>query len=155
MLNLELPKEILERIEDSARQYGKQTPTHKRYAAELYARIGDVRRLRNVEISIGDWSPLPKECHKNVTLVSVHDDRFTPVRGWLYFDFGGLLEYVLFLAHSVVRLPSGELWDITPAKSLLDYPFLAATESEVEYAALVESGVIQLWHRKESTPTNR
>jgi hypothetical protein len=76
------------------------------------------------------------------------DSRFSPARGWLYFDFLGALEYVLFLAHSVVRVPNGELWDITPMQASQDYLFLPDIESEEEYAALIESGVVRLGHRK-------
>lgn len=73
---------------------------------------------------------------------------YSPVRGWLYFDFVDLLPFVLFNAHSVVRDPEGSLWDITPAQASQPYPFLMAEESNEEYAALIQSGVSRIRHVK-------
>jgi hypothetical protein len=101
-----------------------------------------------MEVTIGDWRPEPKACHANVTTVCQSQPDYKPVRGWLYFDFAGALTHVKFLAHSAVRAPNGELWDITPTSVKTRYPFIAATESEDDYAKLVEPGVIELWHRK-------
>jgi hypothetical protein len=114
----------------------------------LFARVHQAAVLNWAEVSIGDWKPQLNECHGNVTELCAHDPSYTPVRGWLYFDFGGLLDCVQFLAHSAVRAPDGKLYDITPAIASQQYPFLAAEESEREYAALIQSGVTELWHIK-------
>jgi hypothetical protein len=125
-----------------------QTTQQKAYAAGLYARLGELTLLRKVEVSIGDWKPLAKDCHQNATTLYLNRPEYSPVWGWLYFDFGGLLDHVRFIAHSAVRAPNGELWDITPTDVATRYPFLAAVESEDDYAALTEGGVSELWHRK-------
>ena len=44
----------------------------------------------------------------------------------------------MFLAHSVVRAPDGELYDITPLNTPRQYPFIIAKEPEAEYVSLVE-----------------
>ena len=88
------------------------------------------------------------QCHANATEFHLQDPSYVPVRGWLYFDFRGLLTHVKFVAHSVVRAPDGQLWDITPVDTPARYPFLAATEGEDDYASLVEGGATELWHRK-------
>jgi hypothetical protein len=125
-----------------------QTPEQKAYAASLYARLGELVVLRRMEVSIGDWKPVANDCHQNVTTLHLSQPKYAPVRGWLYFDFGGLIDHVKFIAHSAVRAPNGGLWDITPTEVATRYPFLAAVEPEEDYAALIEGGITELWHRK-------
>lgn len=125
-----------------------QTAEQNAYVAKLHARLPDAVMLKRVEICIGSWQPEENECHANASQIHLHDSSYTPVRGWLYFDFGGLLDRVQFLAHSAVRTPEGELWDITPSQASQEYPFLAAEESEEEFAAMIEGGTIRLWHIK-------
>ena len=126
----------------------EQTPEQNDYAAKLYARVGEAAVLRRMEVEVGGWQPLANECHSNATQFHLRDASYTPVRGWLYFDFGGCLAHVQFLAHSVVRAPNGELWDITPAQPAQAYPFILAMESEEDYAALIGAGLVRLWHSK-------
>jgi hypothetical protein len=126
----------------------EQTPEQNAYAAILYTRIGEAVMLRRKEIKFDEWRPVENECHANATQIHLQDPSYTPVRGWLFFDFGGYLDRVQFLAHSVVRAPNGELWDITPSRASQDYPFIPAQESEEEFKALVEGGTIRLWHIK-------
>jgi hypothetical protein len=126
----------------------EQTPEQNDYAAKLYARLGEAVVLRRMELEVGGWQPLAKGCHTNATQVHLRDASYAPVRGWLYFDFGGYLDHVQFLAHSVVRAPNGELWDITPVQPAQAYPFILAVESEEDYAALIAGGVVRLWHPK-------
>jgi len=85
----------------------EQTPEQNDYAAKLYARLGEAVVLRRMEVEVGGWQPLANECHANATQVHLRDASYTPVRGWLYFDFGSYLDHVQFLAHSVVRAPNG------------------------------------------------
>jgi len=84
------------------------------YARSLYARIQEARKLRRVEIDAGDWKAQPNMCHHNTSALYLHDNRYTPVRGWLYFDLPGL-DYVKFVSHSAVSTPDGEVVDITPS----------------------------------------
>jgi hypothetical protein len=118
------------------------------YGARLYGRREQAVMLQWANFSSVGWLPRPNECHRNVTEVCEHDESYSPVRGWLYFDFGGLLAGVKFVAHSALRSPNGILYDITPARASQQYPFIVAEEPEAEYASLVESGVTQLWHVK-------
>lgn len=108
------------------------------YVACLYARIGEAKILGRAEIVGGDWQPEPNKCHHNVSIWCSHNDNFSPVRGWLYFDLPGLPS-VMFMAHSAVLTPEGELSDITPSNASRDYPFLSSNLSEEEYEKLTES----------------
>ena len=76
------------------------------------------------------------------------DDRYSPARGWLYFDFNDILPLVKFVAHSALKDMEGTLYEITPVQVIQQYPFIFAEESEEEYASLVESGVTECWHQK-------
>lgn len=109
------------------------------YARSLYGRIGEARVLRRVEIDAENWEAQPNMCHHNASALHLQDARYTPVRGWLYFDLPGL-GYVKFVSHSAVRTPDGEIVDITPKPSAAtqDYPFLEGNLSEGEYQYLVE-----------------
>ena len=116
---------------------------HK-YAARLYERRSEGVWLKRAVVSIGDWQPLPNQCHHNVTEWCAHDDRYKPVRGWLYFEIS--LNYVKFVSHSAVQAPDGHLYDITPTPVPRSYPFIPAEESEEEYADMNESGITELSH---------
>jgi hypothetical protein len=99
-------------------------------------------------VELGTWKPAPNDCHANVSTWCKYMPEYSAVRGWLYFDFLDQLPYVLFNAHSVVRAPDGKLWDITPSQASQPYLFLAAEESEGEYAELIEGGISRLRHFK-------
>lgn len=123
-----------------------QTLEHNELAALLYSRLNEAVMLKRMDVNIGEWRPSQNECHANVTQIHLHDSSHTPVRGWLYFDFGGALDRVQFLAHSVIRAPNGELWDVTPSMASQEYPFIADDGPEEAFASLVTNGVIRLWH---------
>jgi hypothetical protein len=125
-----------------------QTPLQAACAASLLARLDEAVMLRRMEVNIGDWRPIENDCHANASQICLHSPSYLPVRGWLYFDFGGLLDRVQFLAHSAVRAPTGELWDVTPSRASQDYPFITSRLSEDDYVALIEGGVTRLWHIK-------
>ena len=109
------------------------------YARSLYARVQEARILKRVEIDAGDRKAQESMCHHNASELHLHDERYIPVRGWLYFNLPGL-GYVKFVSHSAVRTPEGEIIDITPKPSAAtqDYPFLEGNLSEEEYQHLVE-----------------
>jgi len=107
------------------------------YGAKLYQRRGEGKILKWANVSIGDWKPVPNDCHGNVTTVCSHDDSLTAVRGWFYFDLNDSMPHVLFVAHSAVLTADGNLCDITPATASRQYPFIAAEESEDDYIELV------------------
>lgn len=107
------------------------------YGRRLLQRVADARTLRRAEITGGDWEPQPSRCHENVSVWCEMREGYTPVRGWLYFDLPGLA-FCRFVAHSAVRAPDGELYDITPSRASAEYPFVEGGLSEDEYADLVE-----------------
>lgn len=109
-----------------------------RYAQSLFDRINEAVMLKRAEIKGGDWEPHANNCHHNVSIWCEHNGEFEPVSGWFYFDLPGL-NYVKFVAHSAVRTPEKELFDITPSNASQDYPFISGRLGEEEYASLVES----------------
>jgi hypothetical protein len=78
------------------------------YEATILARLGEGVRVPFRDVRVGEWQPVPNDCHNNVdTWVGAHAEQ-TAVRGWL-------VESVCSLtAHSVVRDQDGGLYDITP-----------------------------------------
>lgn len=109
------------------------------YAHLLYTRVEAAVMLQPAVIEGGDWQPQPNQCHENVTIWCLHNITHEPVRGWLYFSLPGTL-HVRFVAHSAVRTPEGQLFDITPSNAGQDYPFITGELTEDEYAELVETG---------------
>ena len=131
-----------------AMEYMLPHQVHTEYTTRLRARQAEGVFVSPAQVSIGEWAPRANQCHENVTVWCTNDQAFQIVRGWLYLDLAGRLPYEIFLAHSVVRDKDGALWDITPLQALERYPFIAATESEAEYAAFVEQGAGRLLHYK-------
>lgn len=125
-----------------------QFQDHPEYSNRLMERVHEAVIVPPARVSIGDWKPVENDCHANVTTWCANAKGFEIVRGWLYFDMANALPFVLFNAHSVVRNPEGELWDITPQRATHSYPFLAAEEQEAEYARFIEAGAVRLRHFK-------
>lgn len=120
------------------------------YAKTLYSRVGAAVILKRATIGGGDWEPQPNMCHHNVSIWCQHMPEYKAVRGWLYFDLPGL-NYVKFVAHSAVRTPDGELFDITPSSATQDYPFIESGLSEEKYAEFVETrGFSEIHSSKEN-----
>ncbi len=110
----------------------------KEYILELYNRSADALVCGRAEIVGGAWQPLARNCHDNVNLWCDSNEGYEPVRGWLYFDLVGTMDRVMFVQHSVVRTPEGDLVDITPSNAGQDYPFIPATEIDDEFFAKEE-----------------
>ncbi|MBD1548681.1 hypothetical protein [Roseibium aggregatum] len=64
-------------------------------------------------MGINGWEPKVADCHRNVDHWVEHHLDHTVVRGWLAFATF-YSDQVGYTAHSVVRAPDGELFDITP-----------------------------------------
>lgn len=109
------------------------------YVALLYERRNEGVILANKHMTIGDWSPVQNECHRNVTRLCEFNPKLTAVRGWLYFDFENALPHVRFTAHSAILEEDGLMYDVTPSLASQPYPFIRAQESEEEYAEMIES----------------
>jgi hypothetical protein len=99
-------------------------------------------------VSTADWKPASNKCHENVSVWCCNNPTFKAARGWLYIDFGSVLPYEVFIAHSVVRDKDDALWDLTPMSASERYPFIEAVETEEDYAALIEAGASRLVHYK-------
>ena len=108
------------------------------YAFRLLERVPQAVRLPWRPGEIANWKASEHQCHSNVAYWCEHNPGDTTMPGWLYFSFGGHMPYVRFTAHSVIRLLSGELRDITPSQTSMPYPFIPAEESPSEYDELVE-----------------
>lgn len=109
------------------------------YALSLYARIKEARVLTRVEMELDGWRPSPNMCHHNASELYLKDNSYIPVRGWLFFDIKAL-NLVKFVSHSAVKLPNGEIVDITPKPSQAsqDYPFIDGLLDEEDYEYLVD-----------------
>lgn len=59
------------------------------------------------------WEPQVRQCHANVDHWVRHHPGHTAVRGWLAWASYGSNQ-IGYTAHSVVRSPDGEMFDITP-----------------------------------------
>ncbi len=110
------------------------------YTAGLYKRRYTGVRVRSFRVICADWQPRPNYCHTNVTEFCQRNSDYTPVRGWLYFDYCEALDYVKFLAHSVIRTPDAELTDITPSNRERPdpYPFIEALLTDEDFYAMLE-----------------
>ena len=108
------------------------------FATELYQRRGEAVMLDFAAVTMEGWAPQQNRCHENVTIWCINNEGYEIVRGWLYFDFGGALPIVRFVAHSAVRASDGKLYDITPQLAVNQYPFIPDNRSEDEYAEWVQ-----------------
>jgi len=118
-----------------------QDNDYTEYAAQLYERRREGVILQRVVINIDGWVPVANECHNNVTRLCQLRAEIYPVRGWLFHDYFGMRDYVLFTAHSAVE-NNGILCDITPSILPPAFPFIAANECEEEYANMIQNGGI-------------
>ena len=110
-----------------------------RYARRLYERRYNAVIVDRVPATIQNWSPSKNDCHINVTTWCANHQSHKPVRGWMYFDFLGLMRYVYFNAHSVIENEHGELADITPLEASQPYPFIRAEEDDAAYRRLIRT----------------
>ena len=115
------------------------------YVAQLARRIPMAVEIPCRPAQIGAWKAQEHQCHSNAAYWCAHNPEDKLVPGWLYFSFLGLNDFVRFTAHTVIRLRSGELRDITPTPASMPYPFIEALESPPEYDELVEKrGIMHL-----------
>jgi len=113
------------------------------YVAQLARRIPMAVEIPCRPAQIGAWKAQEHQCHSNAAYWCAHNPEDKLVPGWLYFSFLGLNDFVRFTAHTVIRLRSGELRDITPTEASM--PFIEALESPPEYDELVEKrGIMHL-----------
>jgi hypothetical protein len=107
------------------------------YWKSLIQRAHEAVVVKCVRVALGQWSPLPNHCHENVSYFCEHSLGYEPVNGWLYLEHYPGHDSAKFLAHSVVRAPDGELFDVTPWEATEHYPFLASGLSQDDYAKFI------------------
>ena len=85
------------------------------------------------------------ECHRNVTIWCEHRADHKAVRGWLFFDLTDTLQFIRFIAHSVVEDKSGAIFDITPAqKCFSPIRSFAPKRMRILLNPLVEHGITNI-----------
>lgn len=96
--------------------------------------------MRFQEVSLPNWRPQVADCHANVDKWVEANPGTVAVRGWVtYADFGLSIGLT---AHSVVREPDGQLFDITPLESKGVRPtmrFVPHVGDEQEFLTMRES----------------
>ncbi|MFK3968609.1 hypothetical protein ACI2KT_34180 [Ensifer adhaerens] len=90
------------------------------YERDICARAEAASNVRFTDVSFADWKPKVAECHDNVDYSVEHHPGCSAVRGWLAYASYGTNDFG-YTAHSVVRGPEGDLFDITPTHDP-DYP---------------------------------
>jgi hypothetical protein len=113
------------------------------YATSLLQRAHTGIRLTPKPGVLEGWSAQAHQCHSNAVEWCKRCSGYVRVPGWLYFSYGGALDYVRFAAHSVVKAPTGELCDITPSELTVPYPFIVAAETEAKYDEVVQALRVQ------------
>jgi hypothetical protein len=89
--------------------------TRNNYDMSICKRLSQAERVRFQEVSLPNWCPTVADCHGNVDKWVEANPGTVAVRGWVtYADFGLSIGLT---AHSVVRGPDGQLFDITPLES--------------------------------------
>jgi hypothetical protein len=112
-------------------------PDFKALGQQLFAMRHSAVVIPFAQRSLENWMPREKDCHANCTWWRENNPDCTAVRGWLYFDFGGLLNFVRFTAHSVIEQADGVLVDITPSRASQHYPFIRHPGSEDDFSELI------------------
>jgi hypothetical protein len=85
------------------------------YIRALYERRATGVPLRRARpMAIPGWQPEMHGCYQNVDMWIHHNPQYQRVDGFLYFDFDGYADHVLFVPHAVVQVEDGTLVDITP-----------------------------------------
>jgi|SRR5882762_3537594 hypothetical protein len=83
------------------------------YETAICARLNEAEIIPFREVSIGEWRPKVAACHENVDAWVQSNPQSFAVRGWVvYISYGG--DAVGLTAHSIVKGPDGDLFDITP-----------------------------------------
>ncbi|MDE3795833.1 hypothetical protein CN155_10205 [Sinorhizobium meliloti] len=83
------------------------------YERDICARAEVAVRVPFMAVSMAAWEPKVADCHENVDHWVRHHPGCTAVRGWLVYASYGSDDFG-YTAHSVVRGPDGNLFDITP-----------------------------------------
>jgi hypothetical protein len=97
------------------------TPASARraYETDICLRLKDAKIIPFREVAVGGWRPKVAECHENVDAWVQANPQSRAIRGWVVFaSYGG--DALGLTAHSIVKGPDGELFDITPMQNERD-----------------------------------
>jgi len=103
----------------------------KETAAALYERRHLARSVPFAIPPTPGYSPVENDCHANATKFCRLNKNYTPLSGWLLYDLTSLRR-MRFIAHSVVRHSSGQLYDVTPGRQA-DTSFLEHEDQDMFY----------------------
>ncbi len=113
-------------------------------AQMLFDRRDQAIQLDYVTPRPDNWKPIPHRCHENADQWVGEHPAWSVVRGWLIVVDDGVS--AMFDAHSVVRDPLDQLWDVTLREG---GRFVIHTGREDEFMEKVKSG---LWVRVNHIP---
>ncbi|MBY3205040.1 hypothetical protein [Rhizobium laguerreae] len=120
--------------------------TRDEYERDICAR-SETASFVNVKRDAGfdGWEPKVGGCHDNVDHWVKHHTGHTAVRGWIAYMSGGP-DHVVYTAHSVVRGPDGELFDITPLynNDELRGRFITHTRDDATFLAMRIGSLIDI-----------
>ncbi|MBD8049403.1 hypothetical protein [Limnohabitans radicicola] len=108
------------------------------YGKFLISKISEAQLIVKRCVDDESFSATKNHCHDNVDEYCNINKNANPIRGWICVD-AVASPFVIFVSHSIVRMVSGELIDITPMnKDLQEYKFLPSYLNDEEFAELVE-----------------
>jgi len=107
-----------------------------RYTLHLKSIIKSAINLPFRKNLINGKEPTPNDCHSNAQNFSDENPLYDCVRGWLVIDGGTYSPQIILLPHSAVKDDVGNIFEITPIKSLDPRPFLESDLSEEDFCNL-------------------
>lgn len=105
-------------------------------AAHLATRICNAVLIHFVEPCPDGWVPRKAHCHENAATWVCSNPSWSISRGWIHVSGDGHTG-AIFDAHSVVRDPSGKLWDVTLGTA---HSFIEFDGRDEEFDAAVRDG---------------
>jgi len=106
------------------------------YVAYLHSIRSYGTHLKFLEVTVDGVAPLANNCHENSRIFVDENPEYEVVDGWICIDMPSLSQ-CHFLAHSVIKDVSGDLYEITPMNSLDPRPFVRSNLSEEDFSGLV------------------
>lgn len=108
------------------------------YAASLFERLPQAEHIPFRAVEINGQAAPQRNCHENARLWSENNPGWVVVDGWLCLEGGPLSPFTIFVAHSVVRDPTGQVVDVTPLIAQEPRPFLPANLPQEDFERAVE-----------------
>jgi len=93
------------------------------HARQLYSLRSNSIKVPKYSVTYLSWKPAPGKCHQNCEYWEKLYPGDTAVYGWLCFDFSAS-GFSRFASHTIIRIQSEYLVDITPTNTEELRPFL-------------------------------